>query len=141
MVSHIVRFVKSKQAGCMPVGLLLVLTGVLFLRHQMPTPVFANSNEPPTYLGDNARDGFNSNETLLNVQTAPTLQKLWQYPKVQGIGPISVQPTLVNQTLYWGSWNGYEHATTLSIQHYRGIHYRSRLTSRTISTASVFSGQ
>lgn len=114
MGSQRVRFIDGKQAGRMFAGIMLLLSGVVLLQHQTPTRVLASSNETPTYLGDNARDGFNSGETLLNVQTAPTLQKLWQYPLVQGIGPISVEPTLVNNILYWGSWNGYEHATDLN---------------------------
>ncbi len=117
MVTHIFRSMKRNRIvyALNILGVLLILAGFLFLRQQMSTRVLAaSSNETPTYLGDNARDGFNSNETQLNVQTAPTLQKLWQYPQIQGIGPIDVEPTLVNNTLYWGSWNGYEHATDLN---------------------------
>lgn len=116
MITRIFSFIERVLAGLILVGVLLILAGSVFLQHQPTARVLAASNETPTYLGDNARDGFNSNETMLNALTAPGLQKLWQYPSVQGIGPISVQPTLVNQTLYWGSWNGYEHATTLTGQ-------------------------
>ncbi len=114
MSARIFSFIKRGQAGRFFIGILLIFAGFLFLQHQPSNRVLATSNDTPTYLGDNARDGFNSNETLLNAQTAPTLQKLWQYPTIQGIGPISVEPTLVNGTLYWGSWNGYEHATDLT---------------------------
>jgi outer membrane protein assembly factor BamB len=62
----------------------------------------------PGYLLDNS--SFNSKEATINLQTAPQLRVYWKY---DANGGVTAQPVVVNDTLYWGSWDGLEHATTL----------------------------
>ncbi len=61
-----------------------------------------------TYLGSNARTGFNATETTINATTTANLKLLW---KVKMLGHISSEPLLVNGVLYWGGWDGIMHAT------------------------------
>ncbi len=68
-----------------------------------------------TYLENNARTGFNSAETTINQTTAANLKLHWVYqvnasPQTQS---ISTQPIVTNNIIYWGSWDGQEHATDL----------------------------
>lgn len=61
-----------------------------------------------TYLGGNARTGFNGNETAINATTAPGLMLQWT---ANAGGSISTQPVVANGLVYWGAWDGLEHAT------------------------------
>ena len=64
-----------------------------------------------TYMGSNARTGYNGAETVLNAQTIAGLKLHWQF---KAGGAINTQPVVVNKVIYWGSWDGYEHATDLN---------------------------
>jgi outer membrane protein assembly factor BamB len=66
-----------------------------------------------TYLGDNGRSGFNGNETLINATSAGQLTRHWS---VAEGSVISTQPIVANGAVFWGSWDGMEHATNLSGQ-------------------------
>jgi len=61
-----------------------------------------------TLLGDLARDGYNPNETILNKTNAAALQVLWTH---WSGSQITTEPVLANGLIYWGSWDGLEHAT------------------------------
>ena len=87
------------------IGLLLLLS-VLFA----PTALAAKKDWP-TYLENGAHDGYNKAETIINSSTAPNLKLKWTH---SARGGISTQPVEANNLVYWGSWDGYEHATTLS---------------------------
>jgi outer membrane protein assembly factor BamB len=72
------------------------------------------------YMHDNGRTGFNPNEVAITPSNAGTLQQLWQvstpetcqdFPPATGPCQISAQPVVTNGRLYWGSWDGYEHAS------------------------------
>src|SRR6185312_1782227 len=63
------------------------------------------------YLKDVGRSGFNAAEALINPETASTLKRFWTY---QAKGAISVQPVAFYGMIYWGSWDGFEHATDLN---------------------------
>src|SRR6266487_2604855 len=54
--------------------------------------------------------GFNSHETAITSTTASTLTRSWV---VHAGGGISSEPVVVDGMIYWGSWDGYEHATSL----------------------------
>lgn len=71
----------------------------------------AASGDWPTYVFDNGRSGFNSAETIINQNTAPNLKLHWSF---HGGGDISSQPIEANGMIYWGSWDGLEHATHLN---------------------------
>ena len=62
----------------------------------------------PGYMLDNS--SFNQDETRINPATAGQLRIYWKY---HAQGSITTQPVVVDNTIYWGSWDGFEHATTL----------------------------
>lgn len=74
-------------------------------------PAQAAAGDWPTYLMDNGRSGYNSAETIINATTAPNLKLHWTHTSA---GAISTQPVEANGLIYWGSWDGYEHATNLN---------------------------
>src|SRR5436309_73476 len=77
-----------------------------------PTPqVEIESDDWPAYLMNDEKDGFSQDETTINSTTASSLNLFWTY---HARGGISTQPVVVNKTIYWGSWDGFEHATDLS---------------------------
>lgn len=61
-------------------------------------------------MGNNARSGFNSAETIINRSTAANLKLRWQF---KAGGAINAQPAIVNGVMYWGAWDGYEYAMNL----------------------------
>lgn len=76
-----------------------------------PLPAQAAAGDWPTYLMNNARHGYNSSETIINQTSAPNLKLHWTHSTG---GAISTQPVEANGLIYWGSWDGYEHATDLN---------------------------
>src|SRR5713226_5058164 len=81
----------------------------------VPTPTHITSTQVvsedwSTYLMDNEHSGFNKAETIINATTAPALKQHWMYHDKDG---ISVQPVEANGMIYWGSWDGLEHAMDL----------------------------
>ncbi|GAC1388947.1 MAG: hypothetical protein NVS4B11_04490 [Ktedonobacteraceae bacterium] len=93
------------------VAVLVFLVVTLLVSPRIPTHASANPGDLPTYMGSNAHTGFNSAETILNTSTVGGLKPLWKY---QAGGSIDSQPVVVNSTIYWGSWDGNEHATDLT---------------------------
>ena len=97
-------------------SLALIFTGVIFLlpRHQGARA--AASGYTPTYLADNGRSDFNGAETIINPTSAPRLKLHWSYQAGGYISTnyISDQPVEANGLIYWGSWDGNEHATDLN---------------------------
>ena len=63
-----------------------------------------------TYLNNNGRSGYDG----LNALTPSLAPKLLQHWKYQAGSPISTQPVVFNGAIYWGSWDGYEHASDLN---------------------------
>src|SRR5262249_25137351 len=61
----------------------------------------------PTYLNNGARTGYDSAEAVVTPTTAPDLTQLWA--DTAG-GAVSAEPIQVNGVVYYGSWDGYEHA-------------------------------
>jgi polyvinyl alcohol dehydrogenase (cytochrome) len=66
----------------------------------------------PTFLGSNSRRGFNGAETAINAGTAPNLTVKWTAGSQGNI--IFSQPVVAHGLVYWGSFDGYEHATDTS---------------------------
>lgn len=64
-----------------------------------------------TLMGGDERSGYNSDETAITTQTAGNLQVYWS---LHVGGAISSQPIMVKGIIYWGSWDGYEHATSIN---------------------------
>ncbi|MDQ2902759.1 MAG: PQQ-binding-like beta-propeller repeat protein [Chloroflexota bacterium] len=93
-------------------GVLALLCTVLGLV-AIPAMVASRSPQPTagdwtTYLGDNAHSGYNALESAINPTTAPHLQRLWTHNVASS---ISTQPVVTNGRVFWGSGDGYEHAT------------------------------
>jgi polyvinyl alcohol dehydrogenase (cytochrome) len=63
----------------------------------------------PTYMGGNGRTGYNGNEIPLTAATVGQLKVQWRH---HAGGTIFAQPVVANGLIYWGSWDGYEHATS-----------------------------
>src|SRR5260370_30791142 len=87
-------------------GVILVLAGLPLTRAGAQT-----SADWPTYLNNGARTGYNAAETLITPSTAPNLTQLWTD---SAGGSISAEPVQVNGVVYYGSWDGYEHAVDAS---------------------------
>ncbi len=63
----------------------------------------------PTYLANNARSGYHSTDAhTITPASAPKLKQHWSYDAHYF---ISTQPVEANGLIYWGDWNGNEHAT------------------------------
>ena len=117
-------FLRSKVSIMFSVVTLAALLGVLVASDvfRAPSSYAQSPRNWSTYLFDNARSGFNASETIINPTSAPNLKLKWT-TKTRGCagtpgGPtdISTQPA-VSQNLgliFWGSWDGCEHATDLS---------------------------
>lgn len=81
-----------------------------------PTPI--PSPEPPVpqiepgdwpgYLMGNS--GYNAGEVRITNTTVSALHLMWTE---HARGGVTAQPVVVDNVVYWGSWDGYEHATTL----------------------------
>jgi len=61
----------------------------------------------PTYLHDPQRSAASQDESTLSVSNVGRLTKLWAYHTGQ---PIAASPSVVGNTVYVGSWTGYEYA-------------------------------
>src|SRR5581483_886141 len=86
-------------------AMVLVVAGVIQYPRQA---AHAASADWPTFLGSNARTGFNGQETVINPATAPNLKLHWT---AQSSAHLSGEPVEANGLVYWGDWNGVEHAT------------------------------
>ena len=96
-------------------GLLLV-TGVMVALPHPKTIQAANTvtaGDWPMYMHDVGRSSNNSTETIINQSSAPQLKQHWAYS--EGAAIFS-QPVVAGGLIYWGSFDGYEHATNLSGQ-------------------------
>ncbi len=71
----------------------------------------ATTGDWTTYMGNNGRTGYNSAETVITVNTAPNLKIKWTH---SANGSIYSQPIVASGLVYWGSRDGYEHATDLN---------------------------
>jgi hypothetical protein len=74
------------------------------------------SGPPPptqvaTYRGDLGRTGYYPAETALTTSNVVGLKQHWVAKG--GTGSFA-QPIVANNLVYWGDWNGLEHATTLA---------------------------
>jgi len=68
----------------------------------------AESTNWSTYRHDNARSGFSATETAITAGSVGSLAPHWVVPAPDS---ISTEAVIANGLLYWGSWDGYEHAS------------------------------
>lgn len=92
----------------------MVIAGTLMLLFAGFTTTFtsveAASGDWSTYLYDNGHSGYNAAETIINPASASKLKIKWTG---SAGGAVYSQPVVSNGTVYWGSLDGYEHATNL----------------------------
>ena len=65
-----------------------------------------------TYRGDLGRSGYYPSQTGVTAANVATLKQHW-VTTTGGTGSYA-QPMVVNNLIYWGDWNGVEHATDLT---------------------------
>ena len=72
------------------------------------------SSDWTTYLGGNDRTGFAADEDGFNPTSVPNLGLAWQTSDAGPSHGVFSQPIVSNGLVYWGSFDGYERATTTS---------------------------
>ncbi|HKD77908.1 MAG TPA: hypothetical protein VKB76_20545, partial [Ktedonobacterales bacterium] len=97
--------------GVSALAVLAVLSLIVFGSHLV---FAAASSDWTTYGHDAQRSNYNSTESTLNVSNVPNLKLKWQQFAANG---VSVQPIESNGVVYWGSWDGFEHAFTTAGGH------------------------
>jgi len=98
------------------VGMLLlvalaILTPALLAVRAASSMQFTSAGDWTTYGNNNARTNFNPAETTITPSTAPLLKQKWDHLAGNG---VSDQAVTMNGVVYWGSWDGYAHATNIS---------------------------
>ena len=94
------------------IGLVLTLVMVYWLAFAPQQQTLAGTPAPlpgddwPTYLHDAQRSAA-SGEVVLSSSNAARLTRLWSFKTGGG---IAASATIVNNTVYIGSWDGYEYA-------------------------------
>ncbi len=94
--------------------LMLILGSALLagsLLGHAPAHATSSAADWTTYIHDPSHSGFNSTETILNPSSASKLQGQWT---LNAGSSISTQAVVANGMIYWGSWDGIEHATNLN---------------------------
>lgn len=71
----------------------------------------ATAADWPMFLGGLGRSGYNVQERIITTKTASKLHLKWS---VKGVRGVSAQPVVVGGKIFWGSWDGYMHATDLN---------------------------
>lgn len=127
MRGHFVSFFpRSKVSIILSTVALATLLGALVATgtFRVHSSQAATPGSWPTYGFNNARTGFNASETIINPTSAPNLKLKWTATtsgcsgSPGGPTAISTQPVGVPslQMIFWGSWDGCEHATNLNGQ-------------------------
>src|SRR5207244_4497687 len=108
---------KCRSIAFAMLGLAIILAGVVFALPRLHPARAAEkgytvtAGDWPMYMHDVGRSGYNKAETIINPASAPNLKVRWTN---KGGGVIFSQPVVANGIIYWGSFDGYEHATNLN---------------------------
>ena len=89
----------------------ILLAIVIGLQNRSAPAVAAAGADWSTFLADQNHSGYNAAESIINPATAPSLKPIWT---IQEGSTISTQVVEANGLIYWGSWDGNEHASNLS---------------------------
>src|SRR5438067_13568124 len=130
---------KARSIALALLGLALILAGafIVFPRQQaVQAARTGTAGDWPMYMHDVGRSGYNKAETIINRTSAPNLKVHWTF---QGGGIIFSQPVVANGVIYWGSFDGYEHATNLSGQQIWQQNLGTRTTCAPVSPLGVVS--
>jgi polyvinyl alcohol dehydrogenase (cytochrome) len=91
--------------------LVLVLAMVVAVVSYVPRQAaYAATPNWSTFLGNNARTGYDRTETSINPMTAHSLKLHWTASTV-GQAQVTDEVMAANGMLYWGSWDGLLHAS------------------------------
>jgi len=101
------RLSRLALAGTATLALALTAT---FAYAAQPAPR-ATASDWTQYTFDAAGSGDNTNETAITAANVHTLHAVWT---VKGGRSVSSTPLVVGGTVYWGSWDGNLHATSLA---------------------------
>jgi outer membrane protein assembly factor BamB len=82
--------------------------GVTLALAVAPVAAAASPGDWTTFAHDSGHSGFDSAETAITPTTAAGLKLAWT--RTAG-GVTATQPVIAGNVVYWGSWDGYEHAT------------------------------
>jgi len=108
---------KWKTISLSTLAFVLIVAGfVMIFPHWQAALASSGSGAWPTYLEGNTRSSYNQSETTITPSSAPNLKLHWSY-YVGGsfyVKSITTQPVEANGLIYWGSWDGNEHATNLN---------------------------
>lgn len=132
-------FKKWKGISLSISGLTLILAGVFIMLPRLQTALAAHTgagSDWSMYMHDVGRSGNNKAETIINRTSAPNLKVHWTYT---GGGMIFSQPTVANGVIYWGSFDGFEHATNLNGQQIWQQNLGNRTTCAPVSPLGVVS--
>jgi polyvinyl alcohol dehydrogenase (cytochrome) len=104
---------KAGRLGVAVISVAVAAVAVVSVAFQ-PTASSAagTTGDWPTYLGSISRRGFNASETTITPATAANLKLKWTSGSAGST--IFSEPIVVNGLVYWGSFDGYEHATDTS---------------------------
>ena len=91
------------------VGMLSLLASITLFT--MPRAYAQRPTDWSTYQYNNDRTGFNKLETIITPESVGSLSPKWV---VTAGGSVSTQPVTADGIVYWGSWDGYEHASNSS---------------------------
>ncbi|MFL5592589.1 MAG: PQQ-binding-like beta-propeller repeat protein [Ktedonobacteraceae bacterium] len=104
---------RWKGTALTVVGLAVILVGVFITFPRQQSADAGGTGDWPTYMFNTGRSGYNKGETIINRNSAPNLKVRWT---ASAGGTIFSQPVTANGVVYWGSYDGYEHATNLNGQ-------------------------
>src|SRR5579859_140407 len=98
------------------VALTFGLAGLAGVGYPPPRPARGAPGTPaagdwPMYLAGPTRQGWNPDETALSPATAPHLRLKWAAPIGAALVP---SPAVAGDTIYEGSWDGYEYAINVA---------------------------
>ncbi len=114
-VNNDTSITATAPAGTGVVDVTVTTTGGVSATTSADHFTYLSGPPPPTmvatYRGDLGRTGYYPSETGLTQANAPTLKVHWT--DTGGTGAFA-QPIVANNLVYWGDWNGNEHATNLS---------------------------
>jgi outer membrane protein assembly factor BamB len=117
-VARIEHFFPQWKTIALPtLAFVLIVVGIIIsFPHGQAALAGSGNGTWPTYLEGNTHSGFNQAETTITVSSAPNLKVHWSY-YVGGnfyVKSVTTQPVEANGLIYWGSWDGNEHATNLN---------------------------
>jgi outer membrane protein assembly factor BamB len=139
------RFVPKRCKGLAlaVAGLIVVLIGVFVAVPRLSATYATSPGDWSTYMFNTGRSGYNTAETVINQTSAPTLKVHWTAPAG---GSVFSQPVTAGGVIYWGSYDGYEHATNGTGQQLWATNLGNRTTCApasplgVVSTAAVVNG-